>query len=722
MANIVELIFVCGLIIVAASEPKDTEVMQDFQYIKQLRSLGLLFDQYLQDNTTHDLGLQLPRLPSQDDLLCLSDWTQFMTALQAGQYWALKSKLSEIKKEQFIIIFTMKVIDAWGSIPPGILTGNVYGLGNFDECLNIKKEVSLGRTIRGKYCFLGVSPGEMLGIDRPIIGALSIRTATCFPASCSAVHMNTIVGQLIKQFLNSSIPSTSISIIESSCQTDEPEPWDGLTIFTVVILSLMSATVAIFTLYDYFFCECQDKLPAVVKVFSARANSRALFRVVENKSNPNVIDCLHGIRCLSLIWVVYCHQYTLYTMGANLNILHYKSWSESPYASFVVHGFFSVDSFFFLGGMLVSLIALRSMEKTRGKLNVPMMYLHRLMRILPLLAISIPVYIRIMRIVSGGPMFSGGYMGTSICESTWYWTLLFVNNYVNTACPGHTWYLSVDMQLFILSPILLISIYKWGKKAAAGIVVLIVLLSGCLFATMMVNNYSMLLKNSNTEATRKLYLATHTHAAPWLIGFLFGYFLHLNRGKKFRLSRVSVWSGWILCLAMIFTSIFAVYPYAKWGNSLSTVAEASYYTLTRVGWPLALGWVVFAGMQGYGGLANSFLSHPLWQPLSKLSYSVYIWHMFVEEVNARSVRTNSYFSDYRVMLAFWSSFGITLVFSYFMHLIIEAPFGGLDIFLRPKPKIPAISNEKDKVVGLAQLNETEENGPTNKPPDAGAAD
>jgi len=50
------------------------------------------------------------------------------------------------------------------------------------------------------------------------------------------------------------------------------------------------------------------------------------------------------------------------------------------------------------------------------------------------------------------------------------------------------------MQMFLISPILLIAVYKWGKKAAAGIFVLIVLLSGCLFATMVVNDYSLVMK------------------------------------------------------------------------------------------------------------------------------------------------------------------------------------------------------------------------------------
>jgi len=60
-------------------------------------------------------------------------------------------------------------------------------------------------------------------------------------------------------------------------------------------------------------------LPAVVKAFSARANSRLLFRLVEPKSNPNVIDCLHGLRCMSLIWVIFGHLYLFAVMSPNIN-------------------------------------------------------------------------------------------------------------------------------------------------------------------------------------------------------------------------------------------------------------------------------------------------------------------------------------------------------------------------------------------------------------------
>nr|XP_017008645.2 nose resistant to fluoxetine protein 6 [Drosophila takahashii] len=653
MVNGIAILLLCGLGLIRADQLKD-----ELQLLHHRLNL-------LPQNIDYD-SIDI-RVMETDDTRCQEDMTEILGGLKAGSYWALK------------------MLDSWGSLPSGLLYGTFYDLGNFDECLEIHQQISSSQTIQGKYCFMAVPLKDVLDTGITSLESMQIKIATCFPASCSASQMEKFAGQLFKNVFNSS-KTLEITIDEDGCQTSDRVPWDGLTIFTVVILSLLTLIVTGCTLYDYFLCENQKKLPSLVKIISARANSRALFRLVDGSSNPNVIDCLHGIRCMSLIWVVFLHEHMYSLISPNINFSYALSWLEKPMASFFVHGYFSVDSFLFIGGLLVSMTALRTMEKTKGKLNVPMMYVHRIIRILPVLAMAILIYVKLMPVVSGGPLFKSGFHGKEECVNGWYWDLLFIQNYATESCLDQSWYLAVDMQLYILSPLLLIALYKWGKKAAFGIVALVILLSACLFATQMVNHYSMSIKNGggDDEANSKLYLATHTHAAPWLIGFLFGYFLHLNRGKKFELSRLVVWSGWILSLAMIFTSIFALYPSGKWSAPpLPTVEESLYYTLTRVGWPLSMWWVVFACMQGYGGLANSLLSTPLWQPLSRLSYSVFIWHMFIQEVNSRNVRTSTYFSTYSVMLNFWSDFGISLVMSYALYLIIEAPIGGLDALWRP---------------------------------------
>lgn len=72
-------------------------------------------------------------------------------------------------------------------------------------------------------------------------------------------------------------------------------------------------------MYNILYFEAQ--LPALIKIFSVRATSRSLFRLTNPRSNPNVIDCLHGMRCMSLFWVVFGHEYMFSMVSPNINQL-----------------------------------------------------------------------------------------------------------------------------------------------------------------------------------------------------------------------------------------------------------------------------------------------------------------------------------------------------------------------------------------------------------------
>ncbi|KAM8719733.1 hypothetical protein ACLKA7_005886 [Drosophila subpalustris] len=668
----------CGLTLIGAMIPQlkipttDHVDAREYLELRKLQSLGLEFTSEFQNISLSDLEMPHGRLPSAQDLQCLADMGLWMQGITKGSIWSLQ------------------MIDAWGSKPAGILSLNVVDLGNYDQCMKINKWISGDHEVKGKYCLSRLPVNKLLGINRPTVG---LKIGICFPSSCSADNMNTFLNRVIKQLIN--VSNTAKLIDEQTCKTAEREPLEGLTIFTIVLLSVFGALALLATLYDYFICQDQTQLPALIKIFSVRATSRALFRLTNPKSNPNVIDCLHGMRCMSLFWVIFGHDYMFSFILPNINQISIFHWIQSPFQNLITHAVFSVDTFFFLSGLLVIMIALRSMDRAKGKLNIPLMYLHRYVRLTPLLCVAILVYMQLMPLVLDGPIDNNGFDGFDQCERTWFWTLLFVQNYATMdICLGHTWYLGVDMQLYIISPILLIALYKWGKKAAIGIVVLIVLLSVWLFTVMMVKGYSMNFRNGNNpeDSQRVLYFSTHLHATPWLIGGVFGYVLHANRGRSFRLSRLLVWTGWLVSLATFMACLFALAPYDKFsGPKLTTLGDASYYTLTRLAWPLGLCWVVFACMQGYGGMANSFLSSPLWQPLSKLSYAVYVWHLIVQELNVKRTQTNTYFSNYEVMLKFWSDFGITVLIAYATHVTVEAPLAGLESILlptrRPSPPV-----------------------------------
>lgn len=46
------------------------------------------------------------------------------------------------------------VVDSWGKIPSGFLEGNLFELGSFTECLNIKRD---NKPYESKYCLGAIS-------------------------------------------------------------------------------------------------------------------------------------------------------------------------------------------------------------------------------------------------------------------------------------------------------------------------------------------------------------------------------------------------------------------------------------------------------------------------------------------------------------------------------------------------------------------------------------
>lgn len=78
-------------------------------------------------------GLDFHQLASSD--LCSRQLKYFQTSLDQNARWA------------------RLMHDAWGSIPSGIFSGNLFDFGNFDQCVNLQHESSVGE-ILGQHCTL----------------------------------------------------------------------------------------------------------------------------------------------------------------------------------------------------------------------------------------------------------------------------------------------------------------------------------------------------------------------------------------------------------------------------------------------------------------------------------------------------------------------------------------------------------------------------------------
>ena len=116
--------------------------------------------------------------------------------------------------------------------------------------------------------------------------------------------------------------------------------------------------------------------------FGLYANTKRLFNTDPPKGDH--LSCLDGIRFLSITWVM---------MGHILSGMLGQGFPTSNVATLfglfqrfefqaVNNAFVSVDTFFLMSGCLVSYLMFKEMDKTRGRVNFLVMYIHRYLRYL----------------------------------------------------------------------------------------------------------------------------------------------------------------------------------------------------------------------------------------------------------------------------------------------------------------------------------------------------
>ena len=101
------------------------------------------------------------------------------------------------------------------------------------------------------------------------------------------------------------------------------------------------------------------------------------------KSGKERLGCLDGIRFMSISWVALCHiageYYNAVPILNSFSIMF--GYVPDHYSmNILLNAFVSVDSFFLLSGCLVSYLALKEMEKSKGRINFFFFYLHRYLR------------------------------------------------------------------------------------------------------------------------------------------------------------------------------------------------------------------------------------------------------------------------------------------------------------------------------------------------------
>ncbi|XP_055308474.1 nose resistant to fluoxetine protein 6-like [Sitodiplosis mosellana] len=484
-----------------------------------------------------------------------------------------------------------KMLGAWGKVSSA---GIDKDFGNFDRCFDLKVNKSM--KIETQYCLAGINTG-MSNLKKivPILSEVGI----CIPSSCAP----SLIAAILNDYLDSN-KTVDISIGPTDCRLKN----DNTTLFLsykifIAFLTTVLGLVILSSIYDITYTVREEPKNPVLLAFSAYTNGKNLFACKANQS-PNVMPCLDGIRAIAALCIVSIHFEVL------INPIIGNTEHDAPVADKIgeifINGRFSVDTFFVLSAFLAANKMLNEHSKN-GRLNIPLLYLQRVLRLSPV-TIVIALFSRfLLQFCANGPEYNH-YLDfkRQDCEIAMWDSLLYIDNIRLKQCVPGAWYLAADMQLYLLTPFLVLLLQRYPKR-----------FMGFSFAIVSIDLILSLNKEFFGLGGYDKYFTTRSRITPWLIGVNFAYvLLQMRSTKPIRIPKLlnSLLLTGSVCALLWFTH---------------TYRNVDFLWETRAWWSLSLCYIIFSCVTGQGGVINWFLSHPRWQPISRLSFSIYLIHVLV---------------------------------------------------------------------------------------------
>ncbi|XP_071103284.1 O-acyltransferase like protein-like [Haliotis cracherodii] len=405
--------------------------------------------------------------------------------------------------------------------------------------------------------------------------------------------------------------------------------------------------------------------------------SRNTEKIFDTSKRVGSLGCVHGIRVLSMAWVILGHM-IVYTRGVtDENVTEVLKKVKHFTMQAVVNASLAVDTFFLIGGCLVAFLFLRQAKKT-GKLTgrqMAMYYVHRFWRLSPVYLVILMTYTCLFKYMLDGPLKSDGLHYDNVhCTSNWWTNALYINNVYKSGegCMRWTWFMADDMQFYIIAPLTLVPIVL-GLHALG--VILMVLLVFVQIATYAYKEYSVdgaMLKNDE-QFMREIYFMPWCRVGVFALGLLLGFILNKTKCKV-HIPRFALVVGWQVALALGLVCTYITWSEWKVGHiSWDRDTRLTHETLSRPAWALFVSWIIFVCTTGHGGIVDRLLSWGAWMPLGRLTYGAYLIHPILITYTDFSKRALVYvdfiFIAYQFIGTFVVSYGVSFVFS----VLVEAP-------------------------------------------------
>ncbi|KAK2175029.1 hypothetical protein NP493_758g01001 [Ridgeia piscesae] len=649
---------------------------------------------------------------------CRNDSLALIEAFLQRQYWAIT------------------VADANFKLPTGVLQGDLKWLGSYSECLNVTVPITRHHQeglFKTHYCSATIG-----GSQNPLPGR-TVSMGLCVPRTCSEEDM--------QHMLNAALSTVSVETVTVSCLPKSTH-LSASAVVLIVFLGCLGAALLAGTLYDIIIYQSRiasassslmvdgvvdgtlappgldnrtsegtPLLEGQGKKTGTRGGESRLVRtalalslysngakvVDTSTTKEGTLGAIHGIRFISMSWVMLGHVYVFGSMYFKNPIVILSYLKRFTFQA-IWNATVSVDSFFVMSGTLVSYLLLREMKRKGGpwKVNWLHFYLHRYWRLTPPYMLVMAVWAVVFPSMATGPLWTLSEAMGKRCD-TWWRNMLYINNLFSSAqdCMGWMWYVANDMQFYILSPLFLVPLF-WSRVVGVAIIMVVIVVSMIINGILSYEHEfvaaNAFIDGTNINITQLteffdvIYQTPWCRVGPYLVGVLVGYLLYITKGQvRMPWFAVGLW-GWTVATVGNVSVVYGLYNMMN-GHPVSVGVSAFYNAVSRTVWAIGVAWVIFACVTGHGGFVNKLLSWPALVPLSRMTYMTYLVHPIVYVFFFGTRQQLMMLDDTILVVMFLGLLVLSYGVAFLLTITIESPMMALEkVFL---PRLSARGHKPD---------------------------
>ncbi|KAJ9593682.1 hypothetical protein L9F63_014777, partial [Diploptera punctata] len=388
-------------------------------------------------------------------------------------------------------LWALQMYDSTAKLPSGILRGNTNQFGDFDQCISIGSDKT--SHIEGKYCLASVdidarpfSYDEVDSLKKAVYHARSyefiksnardaghfvprfttMNWGMCVPASCTSADVEQALVDALQDYNQTSGLSFNIYVDPDMCYV-KPDPQQPYSIATVCTLLFFGAVICITimgTLIDRKSnindIKEQGQLQRMIMAFSIHKNIDELTADLPDEGD---INCIYGIRAIGTALLYLAHKVIMLCLSPYSNRVELtevsNEWWSTIFRTSIVH----TDSFLLLSGVLTSFNLTKEIERKKH-IDWIKKYIARFIRLTPALLALVLFYAYVMEHTGDGPLWNLTVKrNADICKESFWKNILYIQTFFpfEQMCATHTHHLALDMQLSLLSPLLVTLLWQW---------------------------------------------------------------------------------------------------------------------------------------------------------------------------------------------------------------------------------------------------------------------